>query len=173
MGICKDGLEREREIIHDDSINSIPINRRSELFQKSVNNSKISDNGTKNMRSINNFCENNISKSINKNKDDIEREKHIQGRPSSLSVEQMKKIFEQMEKSVCKIEKKKETGTGFLCSIPFPDKLHPLPVLITCHHILKNEEIKRLKGIVLTFKQNKKIINFDKPRKIYESNIYY
>ena len=48
--------------------------------------------------------------------------------------------------------------------------MHPLPVLITCHHVLKKEEIKKLKEIVLTFKKNKKLIKFDKPRKIYESD---
>ena len=75
------------------------------------------------------------------------------------------KIFEQMEKSVCKIVKSDSTGTGFIVLLPFPDKLHPLPVLITCYHVLKNEDVEDGKQIKLIFNENEeKIIQMNKKR---------
>lgn len=74
--------------------------------------------------------------------DDIIKEEHIIGHPESLSKDKTLKIFEQMENSVCNIKKEKSTGTGFICIIPFPDKLNPLPVLITCYHVLSNQDLQ-------------------------------
>ena len=103
-------------------------------------------------------------------KDYIIREEHIIGHPESLSKEKVKIIIEQMDNSVCKIIKEKSTGTGFICIIPYPDKLHPLPVLITCNHILGNKEIEFGKSILLLFDGKKKIIQIDKSRKIFTSD---
>ena len=65
----------------------------------------------------------------------------------------------------------KPCGTGFLCLIPFPNKLKPLPVLITCNHVLTNEDIKLGKGIKLIFNdKNEKTLYIDKTRRIYTSN---
>ena len=108
----------------------------------------------------------------NKRKDgeDIILEEHIIGHPESLSKEQTKKIFKQMDNSVCKIIKEKTTGTGFICLIPFPNKLHPLPVLITCYHVLTNKELEPGKKIKLMFNENEKIIEINKSRKIFTSD---
>ena len=104
-------------------------------------------------------------------KDDIIREAHIIGNPESLSKRTTLKIIEQMEKSVCKIVKNESTGTGFIVLLPFPDKLHPLPVLITCYHVLKNEDIEAGKQIKLIFNDNEEIIiQMNKTRKIYTSD---
>ena len=46
-----------------------------------------------------------------------------------------------MEYSVYKIVTEKTTGTGFICRIPYPNELHKLPVLITCNHILEEDDI--------------------------------
>jgi len=86
-----------------------------------------------------------------KDEEDIILEGHIIGHPESLSKEQTKKIFEQMDNSVCKIIKEKSTGTGFICLIPFPNKLYPLSVLITCYHVLSKDDLKPGNKIKLIF----------------------
>lgn len=73
---------------------------------------------------------------------------------------------------MCKIIKdEKHFGTGFLCIIPFPDKLNQLPVLITCNHVLSKEDIKNGKEITLNFADisTKKLI-IDKSRKVYTND---
>ena len=89
----------------------------------------------------------------------------------SVSFKELKIINDQKENSVFKILKdNKPCGTGFLCIIPFSNKLSPLPVLITCNHVLTNEDIQIGKEIKLIF--NDKIIKkilIDKSRRIYTS----
>ena len=135
-----------------------------------VNDDKTIRNAQASNRNNINININNCYKSINSNNDDIQREEHIKGHADSLSRSAMNKINMQMD-SICKIEKSESTGTGFLCSIPYPDKLHPLPVLITCYHIIGIEEIQNNKEIILKFNNETKIIKFDKPRKIYTSDL--
>ena len=74
--------------------------------------------------------------------------------------------------NVFKIMKEdKIIGSGFLCIIPYPDKLNLLPVLFTCNRVLNNEDIKSGKEINLIFKNNKnKILKIDESRKIYTSD---
>ena len=103
-------------------------------------------------------------------KKDIIREGHIIGQPESLTKNANQKIIDQMEKSVCNIIKENMTGTGFICIIPFPDKLHPLPVLITCYHVLRKEDLEIGKKIKLILNENEKIIEINKSRKIYTSD---
>lgn len=86
------------------------------------------------------------------------------------------KIFNKQNKnSVCKIIKdNKLLGTGFLCIIPFPDKLNQLPVLITCNHILSKDDIKIGNEINLNFEDNDtKILYIDKSRKVYTNDKKY
>ena len=83
------------------------------------------------------------------------------------------KIFNKQNKnSVCKIIKdNKLLGTGFLCIIPFPDKLNQLPVLITCSHVLSKEDIKNGKEISLNFADiYTKKLYIDKSRKVYTND---
>ena len=90
---------------------------------------------------------------------------------ASLLPESFQTINDQL-KSVCKIVKDNEqTGTGFLCKIPFPDEFNLLPVLITCYHVLGEEDIKEGKKINITFNNDEinKTIIIDKERKIYTS----
>ena len=61
------------------------------------------------------------------------------GYPNIISYECIKKIKEQMEKNICKINLGKSQGTGFFCKLPFPDLNNMLPVLITNNHIINNE----------------------------------
>ena len=97
----------------------------------------------------------------------IIREKHFNKHPRSLAKIQIKRIFEQMNKSICKIVDYK--GTGFICRIPYPNNLNLLPVLITCNHVLENEYIKPGNEIKLVFEEEEKIIKIDDERKIYKS----
>ena len=109
---------------------------------------------------------------VEKRKDEekIILEGHVIGHPDSLSKEQTKKILEQMDNSICKIVKEKYTGTGFICLIPFPNKLYPLPVLITCYHVLSKDDLKPGKDIKLIFDEQEKIIKINNSRKIFTSN---
>jgi len=84
----------------------------------------------------------------------------------SISFREFEIISEQNKNSVCKIYKEdKPIGTGFLCLIPFPTKLTVIPVLITCNHVLKNEDIKG-KEIKLIFNdKNIKTLYIDEKKK--------
>ena len=95
----------------------------------------------------------------------------IPGTPDAISFEGLAVINEQKEKNVCKIIKENNiTGTGFLCIIPFPDKLHPLPVLMTCNHVLNEDDIKPEKQIKLIFNDKiEKILKIDNSRMVYTS----
>ena len=60
----------------------------------------------------------------------------LSGYPNVISYECTKKILEQMEKNICKINIGKLQGTGFFCKIPILNK----NMLITNNHII-NEDI--------------------------------
>ena len=106
---------------------------------------------------------------------EFKREKYLNNHPRSLSKIQIKRIYEQMNKSICKIVDYK--GTGFLCRIPYPNNLNLLPVLITCNHVLENKYIKPGKEIKLVFEEEEKIepyfmiveLNGKKVKLVYES----
>ena len=81
------------------------------------------------------------------------------------------KIIEQMKTSVCQIAKTKFSGTGFFCSVPFPDESNKLRLLITSYSVLGKDELIPGKYIKLVFYDNSfKIIKINKNRKIYISN---
>ena len=83
-------------------------------------------------------------------------------------------IIQEQKESVCKIIKDdKSCGTGFLCIIPFPKKLNPLPVRITCYHVLSNEDIQPGKEIKLIFNdKNRKSLFIDNSRRTYSEKQY-
>ena len=93
---------------------------------------------------------------------------------SSVSEELLRIISEQMNKSLCKIRCNHITkGSGFLCLIPFPNKLNLLSVLATNNHVLDENDLTIDKKIKIFF-QNNNIYNIyiDKERKTYTSNKY-
>ena len=51
-----------------------------------------------------------------------QKESVLNNYPKIISYECSKKIIEQMEKNICKINIGKEQGTGFFCKIPFPSQ---------------------------------------------------
>ena len=103
--------------------------------------------------------------------DEIERQEYFNKHPKSLSKEKFSKINEQMDKSVCKILKQNMKGTGFICSIPFPDSSSSLPVLMTCYHVLGEKDLKNGKIIKLLFNNVEKVISIIELKE--EDNIYF
>ena len=76
--------------------------------------------------------------------------------PETISFESTEKIVGQMKKSICEIDLDDSyRGTGFFCKIPFPDKDHLLPVLITNTQVI-NESLFE-KQITLKLNNNKTI----------------
>jgi len=65
------------------------------------------------------------------NKEDI-----LNDYPNIISYECTKKIIEQMERNICKINIGKKQGTGFFCKIPFPNQNKLLSIKLII--ILKN-----------------------------------
>ena len=59
--------------------------------------------------------------------------------PNLITYKYSKKIMEQMERNICKINIGNLKGTGFFCKIPFPNQNKMLPVLITNNHIINND----------------------------------
>jgi hypothetical protein len=55
----------------------------------------------------------------------------------------MKKIIEQMERNICKINIGKNQGTGFFCKIPFPNQYKLLPVFITNNHVINKDILNK------------------------------
>ena len=104
-------------------------------------------------------------------KEDIHKELIIKHRAKYISFEDLSAITKQKENNVCKIKKGENcSGTGFLCLIPFPDRLNQLPVLITCNHILGKDDIKPGKKINLLFNDKvSKTLIIDESRITYTS----
>ena len=104
----------------------------------------------------------------------IIKEKHIDGRPHSMSLKQMKFLTNQMENIICKIQKSNNvTGTGFLCKIPNNGKSDKIPALITCNHVLEKNDLSLGKEIKLIFRNEiVKTLKINKTRKIYTNKVY-
>ena len=100
------------------------------------------------------------------------KEKLIPGAPPSIPVNILKLIYDHSKNSIFKIETENAIGTGFLCLIPFPDKLHPLPTLITNNHVLTENDIKIGKIIKFSSNEHNYQIVIDNARKCY-TNIEY
>ena len=104
-----------------------------------------------------------------------EPEKDLDNVPDSVPINILETIIEQSKKSICKIKcKKGGYGTGFFCIIPFPDKFHQLPVLMTNNHVIDKEGI--IKGNKIQFTINNDKINveiiIDEIRRIYTNEKY-
>ena len=88
----------------------------------------------------------------------------------SLNKDQLKQATFQMENCVCKIKLvNNKIGTGFFCLIPFPKKSNPLPVLITCNHVLNENNLVEGEKIYFSLNDEKiqKSIIISKSRKTF------
>ena len=70
---------------------------------------------------------------------EIIKEKMITGYPNTITYECTKKIIEQMENNICKIKIGEVKGTGFFCTIPFPNKDKMLNVMMTNNHVINDK----------------------------------
>jgi surface protein len=125
---------------------------------------KENSNNKENKENFNSKIENPINFG-----DNIIKEAHIDGHISSMSLKTMKYLCERMEKSICKIQKpNNKVGTGFLCNIKDKNNSNPIPVIMTCNHVLDGNDLMSGKEIDLIFNniQHKKLI-INKKRKIY------
>ena len=107
--------------------------------------------------------------------DDYYKEKNLTGGKSkSTDIAGMEIIFQQINKSICKIICKKGHGSGFFSTIPFPDELNTLKVLITNNHVLGENDIKVGSKINIFINDEKirKTIVIDEKRKTYTSQKY-
>ena len=71
------------------------------------------------------------------------KESLLNGYPNVISYECTKKIIEQMERDICKINIGMNQGTGFFTKIPFPNENKMLPVLITNNHVINNDILNK------------------------------
>ena len=96
----------------------------------------------------------------------IDNEAKIKGSPDSISLEQIKNIYHQMNNCVCNIILGDTAGTGFFCKIPFPDQNNLLPALVTVNHVL---DISKHKKVEFHLNGLYHSILIDNSRKIYSS----
>jgi len=105
--------------------------------------------------------------------EDIEKEIYIENYPKPVYIERLKKIKEQMKKSICKIYKNDgNKGTGFFCKIPFQQG--KIKIMITNYHIIDGKYINGNDKIEISSnddKENKSIIINNK-KNIYTNKEY-
>ena len=66
------------------------------------------------------------------------KEKFISKATFPIYINGVRIILNQMTKCICKIIKNDARSTGFFCKIPYPDRSHLLPMLVTTYHSLHN-----------------------------------
>ena len=99
-------------------------------------------------------------------------EKLLDDYPSFITIEQNKKIIEQLENGICKIFMNEGgKGTGFFCYIKKENSKISIPVLISNNHVLNEEAIKQGKIIKLSYYENNHLKYMD--LKITSDRIVY
>ncbi len=105
------------------------------------------------------------------------QEKLLENYPLPVTIEQTKRILEQLEKCICKIYMSNGgKATGFFCNIKYNNSQQLLPVLITNYHVLNEKDIKQEKTIKISFYGENELIYKDiiigEERKVYSSEKY-
>ena len=112
----------------------------------------------------------NDNMSVESDNKSFKKEAFISGHMKSIPLSKINIITEQMKKSICIIDIENLKGTGFLCLIPYPNRLTLFRVLITCNHVLNDLKIGN--KIKLIFDGKQKIIIIDEFRKTYTNKEY-
>ena len=104
-----------------------------------------------------------------------ENEKLLKDYPSYITIDETKKILEQLENCICKVFIDDESKvTGFFCNIKYDNKV--MPVLITNNHVLNEDRIKLNSIIKICFTNGNSLIykdiKIDKDRTVYTSDKY-
>ena len=97
---------------------------------------------------------------------DLKKEVMIEKYPKPVSIEDTKKIVNQLENNICKIYKKDGSkGTGFFCNISYNNII--IPVMMTNNHVIDEKYIKENNEIQITLNDDKeeKIIQINNKRK--------
>ena len=95
------------------------------------------------------------------------------GMISPLDSEKIQYIWDQQKKYCCKINSKNgNIGTGFFCKIILPNSLKILPVLMTCNHVLDENDIIIGKSINFSLdnEKHKYEIIIDNKRLVYTNS---
>ena len=92
---------------------------------------------------------------------------------SFISIEQLQRIINLSKKSVVKILKQDMYSTGVLCNVHLSDK-KILPLLMTCNHMLDENDISVGKKIDFSLDNDKIFyqILVDETRKVYTNKLY-
>ena len=103
------------------------------------------------------------------------KETLLKSYPIPITIESTKKILNQMQNCICKINNSNGKGTGFFCYISNPDNPNEkkMPVLITNNHVINKKIITENKSIKLTLDEDDKVkinIDLNVKRKIYTSD---
>lgn len=106
---------------------------------------------------------------MRKENDIILKEKNIDKYNISTTIEGIDIIHKQMMKSVCKIMKAEESGTGFFCKLKINNKYGEkkfMNTLITNNHVIGENDLNEGKEIFISWNDQKKdaSLNLDKPR---------
>ena len=105
---------------------------------------------------------------------EIIKEKMITGYPNTITYECTKKIIEQMENNICKIKIGEVQGTGFFCTIPFPNKNKKLNVMMTNNHVINDKLLYDYNSkIEIYIKKENKIKEIDLNDRLKYTNIEY
>jgi len=92
---------------------------------------------------------------------------------SFISIEQLQRIINLNKKSVVKILKQDMYSTGVLCNVHLSDK-KILPLLMTCNHMLDENDISVGKKIDFSLDNDKIFyqLSVDETRKVYTNKLY-
>jgi len=89
-----------------------------------------------------------------------------------FDIEELTERTKDIKQNILKIEIANGYGTGFLCKIYINDK--PMPVLITCYHVVNQEYIKDNNFLSFSFRKNNEIfkikLNLNIKRIIYQND---
>ena len=95
-------------------------------------------------------------------------EKQLKNQPEPITLEEWNIISQ----CVCQIKGENLNGTGFLCNIPYNDGLNSIKTLITCRHVLDENDIIKGKTIVFSINNKNFPILINESRKTYTSEKY-
>ena len=105
---------------------------------------------------------------------EIIKEKMLTGYPNTITYECTKKIIEQMENNICKIKIGEVQGTGFFCTIPFPNKNKKLNVMMTNNHVINDKLLYDYNSkIEINIKKENKPKEIDLSDRLKYTNIEY
>ena len=102
-------------------------------------------------------------------KDDYIPEAIKPGMTQPMNAKRLLYILNEQKLFCCKIKGSDITGTGFFCNILLPGTSKVLPVLMTCYHVLKEEDLKIGNEIKITLDDDK----YEFTIKINESKAIY